>query len=163
MTQKPLAKRIQIDNLAAGLMFIAFGSAFLVLSFDYDLGNSRRMGPAFFPLALALIQTLLGVVVLISALSGPATDPEDAPSGPTDWRGLLLICGSVLLFAQLLPVAGFLISVIALVLLASTASSESSWTERVILAAVLAVFSTLVFRVGLDMPLQLLPPDLFNY
>lgn len=163
MTSPSLIQRVQADNLAAGLMFIAFGAAFLLLSFDYDLGNSRRMGPAFFPLALAVIQTVLGLIVLVGSFSGPSTDPDDAPSGPTNWRGLLLICGSVLLFAQLLPMAGFLISVVALVLLSSTASSESTWKERILLAVVLAAFSTLVFKIGLEMPLQLLPPALSTY
>lgn len=145
------------DDLCAAIMFIVVAGLFLFGATDYDLGTSRKMGPGYFPSLLSLLLLVLGLLTLLRAFQ----DADHAPdSGPSDWRGLTIICGSVLVFAQLLPVAGFLISAPILILLGSLANSESSWKERLALAAVLTTFCMLVFKVGLEMSIPLLPPAL---
>jgi hypothetical protein len=125
---------------------------------DYSLGTSRRMGPGYFPTILGAMHLLLGIVVLVAAFLQVSRDDE--PMASTDWRGLGLIIGSVMLFAQLLPVAGFAVAAPVLLMVASLASPESSWRERVVLTLVLTVGTILVFRVGLEMRFPLLPPAL---
>ncbi len=145
-------------DLFAGLLFIAFGLVFLIVAQDYSLGTSRRMGPGYFPTILGAMQLLLGIAVLVAAFLQVSRDDE--PMTSTDWRGLGLIIGSVMLFAQLLPVAGFVVAAPVLLMVASLASPESSWRERVVLTLVLTVGTILVFRVGLEMRFPLLPPAL---
>lgn len=144
------------QDLFSGLLFLAFGAVFLWVGQDYELGNTRSMGPAFFPGLLSLIQMLLGAAVLASAFFNHDTPPE--PLGASDWRGLTLICASVILFAQLLPVAGFLVAGPVLILLSSLASPETSWRERILLAVGLTAFCVVIFRVGLEMRFPLIPP-----
>ncbi len=145
-------------DLFAGLMFIAFGLVFVIVAQDYSMGTSRRMGPGYFPTILGALQLLLGLVVLVAAFM--KVNRDDEPMTQTDWRGLGLIIGSVMLFAQLLPLAGFVVAAPLLLMVASLASPESSWRERIVLTLVLTIGTILVFRVGLEMRFPLLPPAL---
>ncbi len=142
-------------DLYAGLLFLAFGLGFLIYAQDYSLGNSRRMGPAFFPSLLAVVQIILALVVIGLATVKQNTDNEAMPQ--TDLRGMGLVLGSVLLFAQLLLLVGFALATPVLVVMSALASPESSWKERIWLAIVLTVSCILVFKVGLEMPLKVWP------
>ncbi len=152
-------KLSHIQDLFAGGLFVLAGVAFLWAGQDFEIGTARNMGPAYFPSLLAVLQLLLGLAVLVSAFQ--TQDLPSEPLAPTDWRGLLLICGSVVLFSQLLPLAGFLVAGPLLVLLASLATPETPMRHRLLLAVGLTAFCVLVFRVGLDMRFPLLPPGLF--
>jgi len=145
-------------DLLSSLMFIGFGLLFLIYAQDYNMGTTRRMGPAFFPTILAILQIGLGLLIGILAFIKANTDEE--PIHSTDWRGLGLIAGSVFLFAQLLPVAGFVIAAPLLILLGSLASPESSWRERILMTLILTVGCILVFRIGLEMRFPIWPPSL---
>ncbi len=147
-----------IQDLFAGALFVLVGAAFLWAGQDFEIGTARSMGPAYFPSLLAVLQLLLGLAVIGMAFQ--SQDLASEPLAPTDWRGLLLICGSVVLFAQLLPVAGFVIAGPVLVLLASLATPETPMRHRLMLSVGLTAFCVLVFRVGLDMRFPLLPPAL---
>jgi hypothetical protein len=142
-------------DLYAGLLFLAFGLGFLIYAQDYSLGNSRRMGPAFFPSLLAVVQIILALVVIGLATVKQNADNEAMPQ--TDLRGMGLVLGSVLLFAQLLPLVGFALATPVLVVMSALASPESGWKERIWLAIVLTVSCILVFKVGLEMPLKVWP------
>ena len=144
------------QDLLSGLLFICVGAAFLWAGQDLDFGNARSMGPAYFPTLLSVVQIFLGLAVLAAAFVDHDTPVE--PLNPSDWRGLALICGSVVLFAQLLPVAGFLVAGPTLILLSSLASAETSWRVRALLAVGLTAFCVLVFWFGLDMRFPLVPP-----
>ena len=48
----------------AGLMFIAFGLGFLIVSQNYSMGTAVRMGPAYFPTILGGLLAFLGLIVL---------------------------------------------------------------------------------------------------
>jgi hypothetical protein len=51
----------------AGLMFIAFGVAFMWVSQNYAMGTAVRMGPAYFPTVLGGMLVVLGAAVLFRA------------------------------------------------------------------------------------------------
>lgn len=139
----------------AGLLFLGIGVFFGAYATDYGMGTGQNMGPGYFPFILAAIMVILGAIVLIMAFL-PA-EKQDPPE-PTDWRGLGLVLGSVLLFAVALPYAGFLISVIGLVSVAAMASDESKRLETVFLALALMVLSVAVFSYGLEMQFPVFPP-----
>ena len=52
-----------LKDLLAGLIFIGFGLAFGYATLGYQIGTALRMGPGYFPLVLAGIMVLLGVVI----------------------------------------------------------------------------------------------------
>jgi hypothetical protein len=59
----------------AGLMFIAFGLAFMWKAQDYAMGTSVRMGPAYFPTVLGGLLAVLGAVVLFRAFVSKIENP----------------------------------------------------------------------------------------
>jgi hypothetical protein len=59
----------------AGLMFIAFGLAFMWVSGNYAMGTSVRMGPAYFPTVLGGLLAVLGAVVLFRAFVSKIDNP----------------------------------------------------------------------------------------
>jgi hypothetical protein len=65
---------MQIKNAKdfwAGLMFIATGLFFAIWGATfYQMGTAVRMGPAYFPVVLGMLQTVLGVIILIQGLAG---------------------------------------------------------------------------------------------
>jgi len=59
----------------AGLMFIAFGVAFMLVSQNYAMGNAVRMGPAYFPTVLGGLLAVLGAVVLFRGFVTSTKNP----------------------------------------------------------------------------------------
>jgi hypothetical protein len=59
----------------AGLMFVAFGLAFMWKAQDYAMGTSVRMGPAYFPTMLGGLLAILGAAVLFRAFVSKIENP----------------------------------------------------------------------------------------
>jgi hypothetical protein len=49
----------------AGLMYIGFGAAFVIVAQNYSMGSALRMGPAYFPTWLGGLLVLLGIFVVV--------------------------------------------------------------------------------------------------
>lgn len=65
---------MQIKNYRdfwAGILFMAFGLAFIVFSREYTMGTAAKMGPAYFPTLLGGLLTLLGAVISFLGLGKP--------------------------------------------------------------------------------------------
>jgi len=59
----------------AGVMFIAFGLAFMVVAQNYAMGNAVRMGPAYFPTVLGGMLAVLGAAVFLRAFMSKIEHP----------------------------------------------------------------------------------------
>jgi hypothetical protein len=140
-------------DLLAGCMFLLFGSAFLYLAQDYPLGSARRMGPAYFPVALSLILIGIGLVTVARAFVVPGRSIRDVAA-----KALALVTGAIVLFGLLVQRAGLGLAVAALVLVAATASRSFRPIPALVLAAALAVFCVVVFIAGLGLPFRALGP-----
>lgn len=136
-----------IRDLFAGLLFLAFGLAFLFFAQAYPMGSARRMGPAYFPAALALILIVIGCATMARAtfVSGP-------PIRDVAGKALALVTASIVLFGLLVQGAGLAIATVALVLFSAAASRRFRPLPTLVLAVVLAAFCILVFVRGLGLP-----------
>jgi drug/metabolite transporter (DMT)-like permease len=141
----------------SGVMFVVFGVLFVVWSREYQFGTSQRMGPGYFPTVLGILLILLGLMVALPALkkTAPETDP-----GIIGWRGLLIVLGSVALYAFLLPRLGFVVSLIALIVISSVAHREYTWRAIILSVLVLGIGSYFVFVKGLELQFSVWPPFL---
>lgn len=139
----------------SGLMFVAIGLGFAWGATNYSFGQSARPGPGYFPFGLGLLLAVLGGMVLFEALTIETEDGE--PVGGLAWRPLLIIVGAVALFGLLLPRLGMFISLPLLVVASSMAGDEFHWGEALLNAAIITVFSWLVFIYGLNLTIPLLP------
>ena len=139
-------------DVLAGLMFVGIGLGALAVATGYRMGTPVRMGAGFFPVLLSGLLVFLGVVVAWGGLrSGEAAAPRLA------WRPLLVIAGSVALFAVMLDRAGLVLTTAAIVALSRVGRAGHPWRETLLLAGGAALGAALVFRYGLGMQLPLWP------
>lgn len=148
-------KQLQFDstNAICGLTFIALGCFFIYQCLDLDLGTAFRMGPGYFPLILAAILTLLGVVVLVQA-----TRVQGEPMGPLALRGMLFILPAPVFFGLTVRGLGFVPSLFFAALIAAFASSRMKPLLAVLLAGAITLFSVLVFSYALGLPFERFGP-----
>ena len=59
----------------AGLMFVSFGLAFVLIARNYPMGSAVRMGPAYFPTVLGAMLAVLGAMVLFRAFVSKFAHP----------------------------------------------------------------------------------------
>ena len=143
----------------SGVMFIVFGTLFVVFARSYEMGSAQRMGPAFFPTILGALLVVLGLVILLKGL-GHSEDEHKVEKfhfGPLAW-----VLGSVTVFGLTLRWTGILVSMFLLVVISSMGSHEMKWKEVIALSIGMALLTYLVFIVGLQMTIPVLPAFLNN-
>src|SRR5947208_6863261 len=111
----------------AGLIFIAFGVAAIVIGNNYALGTAARMGPGYFPRILGILLVVLGAGLSLRALK-----IKGDPLPQWHWRPMLIVLGSVIVFGIVVTRLGLILSTIGLVFAASTASHEFRWKEALV-------------------------------
>jgi hypothetical protein len=82
----------------AGVLYIAFGVAAIVIALNYPIGSAGRMGPGYFPRALGIILIALGLILSLRALRLQGTAPTFGYYKP-----ILVIIGSVVAFGVAAP------------------------------------------------------------
>ncbi|MGH7005798.1 MAG: tripartite tricarboxylate transporter TctB family protein [Alphaproteobacteria bacterium] len=140
-------------DLVCGLLFILIGAFFAIQSFDLEIGTALRMGPGYFPLVLAGILVLLGIIVIIQG-----TQVEHEPMGPIAWRGILFILPAPILFGLTIRGLGFVPSLFLTGLLAAFASSKMRPGMALLLVGGLTLFSVIVFSYALGLPFRRFGP-----
>ena len=135
----------------SGALFFGVAAFFFIVALNYQPGTAARMGPGFFPRMMAIFLAAIGLFVMAGAVMPKAK--IDHLEG-WDWKGLIWITGSVALFAALLYPLGFVLSLLVLIIVASRASPEFTWTGTLINAAVLIVMcvGVFVYGIGLQFP-----------
>ena len=147
----------QHKDFWSGVMFFALGVLFIIWSREYQFGSAQRMGPGYFPTILGFLMAFLGIVVALPALSKKSPVVHVDKIG---WRGLIIVLGAVLLYALTLLRLGFVVSLVLLMVISATASSEFNWKETILSTLVLGVFSYLAFVKGLELQFPVWPPFL---
>ena len=143
---------------ASGALFLAFAVFFYVVALSYPAGTAARMGPGYFPRMLAFVLAAIGVAVMLGAVKRTT---QRQILHKWDWKGLVWITGSVVLFALLLFPLGLVGALFVLIVVSSKASHEFSWPGALANAAVLIALCLLVFIYGLGLQLPV-RPSLFN-
>jgi hypothetical protein len=143
----------------SGVMFAAFGLAFIVFSRRYDMGTAARMGPAYFPTVLGGLLLLLGVGVSIKGLTAKT---EDGRVAPFHFKPLILVLGAVVAFGLLLRPAGLMVALAALVFISSLGSEEFRLRDVLLLTVALALLVLAVFIWGLGLTVPVLPAFMSN-
>jgi len=140
-------------EFSAGLMFIGIGAFFAIGAENYAMGSAMRMGPAYFPKVLGVILIGLGLIILVRSFF---IRGERLP--PINWRPLLLVLGSVLIFGLLLEVAGLAVTSVVVMLVSALGGWDFRWREQLVNGILLAALNIGVFYYGLGLPFKLWPP-----
>ena len=147
MRNSGMQRAVLSKSLVAGLLFIALAMVFGFSAAGLNLGSAARMGPGYFPLMVAVALGGLGIFVALQGIRGGDEAPEFA--GP---RGIALVAGAVIAFAVSVESLGVIIAVALTSFLMSLADRDFRLVPSLAAAAVLSVFSWLVFVVALGMP-----------
>ena len=138
-----------VQKLLPGAAVVALGLFVGAIALTYPLGSGFRPGPGFFPLGVAGLLVVLGLLVAIEDLTGSAGEE----TGPQPWRPMAAVAVGLLVFAVLLERAGYVPASIALVILAALGERAPDWRIVGAIAAFMAVFGTVVFIWGLGLPI----------
>ena len=137
-----------------GVIYIVIGLSAFVIARNYALGSAVRMGPGYFPMAVALLLTAVGIAIVVRALfrDGGLIDRFA-------WKPMLLVLGSIVAFGILINRAGLLLAAVVLVLGCAAASERFrlGWLPVVGMAALIA-FCVIVFVIGMGIPMPLIGP-----
>lgn len=142
-----------LRDVIAGLLFVAIGGWFVASALDLELGTALRMGPGYFPLILACLLILLGLLVVVRGTRLPP-----AAIGTVPWRGVLLILMAPVLFGLTVRGLGFVPALAIVVLVSSFGSRAMKPVTAVLVTVALTLFSILVFSYGLGLPLRRFGP-----
>jgi hypothetical protein len=136
------------QDLGAAVVFILIGIAGLVFGQDLAFGTSAKMGPGYFPTILSALILALGAGLFIYSfiVDGP-------PIESVQFRPILLIVASILVFGYLLTSLGLVITAFLMTLVAAYARREVKLSENIYLGIGLAIFTVLIFVRGLSQPL----------
>lgn len=142
-------------ELASSMALIVIGGTFTVSSvLTLDMGTTFKMGPGYFPLVLSSVITVIGLVLLVSALMSEGSfNIEAAPA-----RAIFAIILAPILFGLTVRGAGFIPAVAAATLSASLASPDLKFRQIVVIAIGMTAFCVAVFVYGLGMPARLIGP-----
>jgi len=136
----------------AGALFVAIGVGTIILGSRYTLGSAARMGPGYFPRILGILLIVLGAVLALRATRTPGP-----PLPPFQWRPLVVVLGSVVLFGAIVNWMGVALSTVILIVAASAASREFRPREALIAGVLLATLAVGVFVIGLQLQLPIWP------
>lgn len=136
------------EDFWAGLMFIGFGIAAIVVARDYPMGSAMRMGPGYFPTYLGAIMAIMGAII-----AARSTRIQGEGITPFAWRPLVMLCIAFIVYGIAMENnLGFIPSIALVVLISSFAIRDFRPVELAIMTTVLAVGTTALFIWGLGLP-----------
>ena len=136
----------------AGVVYMLFGVAAIVIAFNYPVGSAGRMGPGYFPRALGVLLIFLGALLALRSFR-----TRGSPLSFGSFKPLIIVIGSVVLFGLAAPKLGLMVATVILIVASSTASDEFRWKEAVIASIFLAIFTYIAFSWGLKLQLPVWP------
>jgi hypothetical protein len=140
-------------DTAAGALFVVLGAGFAWFGRGLEIGTAFRMGPGYFPLVLAGLLMLLGLIIIAGGVRG---NPQEITGAA--WRGMLFILPAPVFFGLTIQGLGFVPTVFLTTLIAAFASLRLRWPVALALAVGMTVFATVVFSYGLGLPFRRFGP-----
>jgi hypothetical protein len=138
-------------DLGTGILFIVVGLAAILFVRNHQMGTAMRMGPAYYPTMLGLLQVAIGIAVLLRALIRPGS-----PVGRFPLAKIALVLGAIVLFGLLLRGTGLIMAIIVIVVLSAYASEKFRWPVALLLAVGIAVCSAVIFVLLLGIPIPMI-------
>lgn len=139
------------QDILAGLGMSAVGTFAAFYAQQYEFGGLRNMGPGFFPVVLGSMLAVLGLMIAVPAFFRHGEPVRVA------WKTLVLVLGSIVVFALMLKVVGLVIATALAVIISTLADNETRWKGRLLVAAGVSLVTYLVFGLALGMVLPMWP------
>jgi|GEM_PF-209749 len=133
-----------------GILLLGSCGVFAAGLIELPLGRIARPGPGFFPLMLLGLLFIFSVAILVNGLR-----TKGEALTPVPWRGLLIITGMTVFFGATIKGLGFIPAIAATAFVSCLATRQWTMLSALATAAILAVFSWLIFIWGLGLPIAL--------
>ena len=147
------------ERAVIAVALFALGVLVAMQAMSYDLGTLRRMGPGYFPLTLGVAQCLFAVMIFFTPIpvSEKSGSSEELQTGSfaTRFRAFSLVLSAMIVFASIVRLTGFAPATVAATFVAGLAESHNSLFDLALLSLGVAIFASLVFVVGLGVPVPL--------
>ncbi len=124
----------------------------MIVSRNYPMGSSLRMGPGYFPVILGGLLTLIGIVCCVRSVLAKGGAMEAMGVRP-----FLLILSAVGAFALTIESAGIVVSTVLSIVIAALASRESRKLEVAALTVFMLALAVGVFTYALGLPFKVFP------
>lgn len=151
-------------DLLGGLALIAFAGFYALAASSLSMTSSLGIGSGLFPMMLAGILALLGILITVQAAwktpSHTAEIEEELASeaGPVPLRGVILVVVAPIIFAVLVVPLGVGPALGIAVFVSALANRTTSFIAAAGVAVVMVLFCLAIFRWALDLPLRMLGP-----
>jgi Tripartite tricarboxylate transporter TctB family len=149
-----MVNKTRRDYLAGALMFL-IGLGAMLQGTAYHVGTLTDMGPGFFPVALGVIMTLVGISIVIVAKVGAPPKDEEKRQRP-EWTAWAHILVSIAAFVVLGKYGGLVPATFALVFISALGDRKNSWKSASALALVMVMLAVVVFRWALQLQFPLI-------
>jgi hypothetical protein len=144
-------------DVLAGLLFMGVAAAGLIISRDYPIGTTLRMGTGYVPRLLCWTLLGLGVVILFQGLREARADTILNDGYAPAWRPIIFVAASLAIFAVTLETLGLVVSILLLTGIGAVAAHGLKPVETAIAGVVLVVLSWAIFIVGLGLTIPVWP------
>jgi Tripartite tricarboxylate transporter TctB family len=139
----------------AAMVMLLLGGSVAWHSVSYDLGSFVHMGPGMFPFILGLLMGLVGILIMVSALTTSMAEGEQILPENMEWRGWICILAGPLLFILFGKFFGMAAATFACVFVSALGDRTATVIQSAILAAGVTVAGCFLFSVVLNVPFPL--------
>ena len=136
------------EDFWAGLMFVGFGLAAIIVAREYPMGSAMRMGPGYFPTWLGAIMMVIGAIITFMS-----TRIQGEGISGFAWRPMIALFAAFLVYGMAMENnLGFIPSIALVIIISSLSIRGFRPLELIILTAVLVLGTTGLFIWGLELP-----------
>ena len=143
---------VQKRDFYAGSLMTLLGAAVTLDSLSYTLGTLTHMGPGMFPLMLGITLTLVGMMILGTAMVTPLSDDESILPKEREWYAWGCILAGPIAFIALGEFFGLVPATFACVFIPALGDRTATLKGSAILAAGVTIVGTLLFTYVLKIP-----------
>jgi putative tricarboxylic transport membrane protein len=144
-------------HVLSGLMFVGVAIFGLIVSRDYPVGTTLRMGTGYVPRLLCWILLGLGLLILFQGVRAALASGEGDRLEGWGWRPLVFVTASLVIFGLALERLGLVISILLVTGVGALASPMLRPVETIAAAVVLIALSWGIFIFGLGLTIPVWP------
>jgi hypothetical protein len=140
------------QDVLAGLMFVSFGAAALILGRDLQVGSASEMGAGYFPMVLGSLLVIAGLAIALLGLRRGGAAFEF-----WSMRATVFVGAAFVVFAVAIEWAGLLLTAPVCTMLAAMGTVRFRLAPHAVLAVAASLVAVGVFIWALKIPIPLLP------
>lgn len=143
-------------DLIPGIVWMVLGISISIYSKTLKLGKLASPGPGLMPFLLGLTLSIFSVLVVARSLLSAQKEKglhEEGIWFQVDIKKIVLVTGSLIMYALLLEKIGFVITTLVILLILFRAVGSQKWSSVLVSSILTVLFTYLVFVIILKVEL----------